>query len=311
MSARKTTNSSRPPAKLENKLVREILQQCTKNEIPPAIGMLKLTFACGNTEELDAVINKMTDGGSHGNGLAEKKIRALYAENRAACERIMTMPPPEPLSEPATAEARISWLRKSFDRWVEEDSSLSVALYTFGNPDLVRLATQEIIDVLDDWQLLGPEVAALQIGCGTGRVEALLGPNIRLAWGIDISPKMIASARKSLAGMDNVHFSECSGRDLSLFEANSFDLVYGVDSFPYIVEGGTELIESYFAEIARVLHPKGHLVIFHYSYRDDISRDCRDLRRLAKRYGFTVLREGVRPFTVWDGAVYQLQRDQN
>jgi ubiquinone/menaquinone biosynthesis C-methylase UbiE len=207
-----------------------------------------------------------------------------------------------------TEKARIARLRESFDKWVDEDAAMSVALYTFGNPRLIQKATQEIIDVLNDWGLLGPAVDALQIGCGTGRVEALLSPKVRLAWGIDISAKMIGAARQKVAGLANVRFSQCSGRELSLFQANSFDLVYAVDSFPYIVEAGAQLVNRHFAEVARVLRGGGHFVLFHYSYRGDQKRDCSDVRRLAAAYGYSVLREAVTPFTIWDGVGYHLQK---
>jgi ubiquinone/menaquinone biosynthesis C-methylase UbiE len=129
-----------------------------------------------------------------------------------------------------------------------------------------------------------------------------------LAWGIDISAKMIVAARQTLGGLDNVRLNQCSGRDLALFEANRFDLVYAVDSFPYIVEVGAKLVDRHFAEVARVLLPGGHFVIFHYSYRRDMARDCRDVRRLAAAHGYSVVREAVTPFTIWDGVGYQLQK---
>ena len=205
-------------------------------------------------------------------------------------------------------EARIDRLRATFDKWVEEDAALSVAAYTFGNPRLIQQATQEVIDVLDEWGLLGQEVDALQIGCGTGRIEALLGSRVRLAWGIDISAKMISAAHRNAAGPANIRFSQCSGRDLAPFEAKSFNLVYTVDSFPYIVQAGAELVDAHFAEVARVLRDSGHFVIFHYSYRADMARDSLDVRRLAAAHGYRVVREAVTPFTIWDGIGYHLQK---
>jgi len=207
-----------------------------------------------------------------------------------------------------TPDARIERLRESFDRWVEEDAILSVALYTFGDPGLIRKTTQEVVDVLEDWGVLGPDVDALQIGCGTGRIEQLLGSKVHLAWGIDISANMIRAATRQARNLQNIRFAECSGRDLTLFDENSFDLVYAVDSFPYIVEVGEELAERHFAETARVLRDGGHFVIFKYSYRDDPARDLNDLRRMAAAYGYAVLREAVTPFAIWDGVGYHLQK---
>jgi SAM-dependent methyltransferase len=119
---------------------------------------------------------------------------------------------------------------------------------------------------------------------------------------------MISNARQKVAGLENVRLRQCSGRDLAPFEANSFDLVYAVDSFPYIVEAGAKLVNRHFAEVARVLRGEGHFVIFHYSYRGDIERDRSDVRRLAEAHGYSVVREAVTPFTIWDGVGYQLQK---
>ena len=204
--------------------------------------------------------------------------------------------------------ARIDRLRESFDRWVEEDAGFSVALYTFGNPRLVHKTAEEVVDVLDEWGVLGPAVDALQIGCGAGRIEALLSRRVRSAWGIDISSKMIRAAREQTSGLDNVCFDECSGRDLTLFEADSFDLVYAVDSFPYIVEVGEELADRHFAEVARVLRDGGHFVILQYSYRGDPARDLSDVRQMASAYGYSIVRGAATPFKIWDGVGYHLQK---
>jgi len=299
---------SRLPARVKNVWLPEILDSCARKEISPAIALLKLMFLGRHSADLEAIVKLTIKAGAIQNDAGFAEICALYEENRAACERAMTLSQPEPVTESMTSDARISRVRESFDRWVEEDAALSVALYTFGNPRLIQKATQEIIDLLAEWGLLGPTVDALQIGCGTGRVEALLSPKVRLAWGIDISAKMISAAQQKVAGLDNVCLSQCSGRDLTLFAANSFDLVYAVDSFPYIEESGAELVERHFAEVARVLREGGHFVIFHYSYRDDEDADRRDVRRLAAAHGYSVIREAVTPFTIWDGVVYHLQK---
>ena len=287
--------------------VPKILDSCARNEISPAITLLRLTSVSPDPTSLEAAVDLAVRTAATRLNLALAEVAALYLENRSACERVMTMSIPKPAMEPMTANARITQFRDAFDSWVQEDADLSVAAYTFGNPRLVQQATQEVVDVLEAWRLLGPMVDALQIGCGTGRIEALLGPKVRLAWGIDISAKMIKKAEEITAGVPNVRFIRCSGRDLDAFDANSFDLVYAVDSFPYIVQAGEEVVQHYFKEVARVLRPSGHFVIFQYSYRGDLSRDRSEIRRLATAYGYSIIREALTPFTIWDGIAYQLQ----
>lgn len=307
-SSERTNEGLRLPARVKNVSVPKIIDSCVSKEISPAIALLKLMFVSRTPADLEALVKLVLEAAAARNNRALAEVCELFAENHEACERAMTMPEPEPMTDSMTTGERIAWLRESFDRWVEEDAALSVALYTFGNPRLIHQATQEVIDVLDEWGLLGPAVDTLQIGCGTGRIEALLSPRVHLAWGIDISAKMIERAREKLAGLDNVRLSECSGRDLALFGVNSFDLVYAVDSFPYIVEAGAELVDRHFAEVARVLRDGGHFVMFHYSYRGDTARDCDDVRLLAAAHGYEVVREAMRPFTVWDGVGYHLRK---
>lgn len=308
MRSPKTIDRSALPARVRKSVVPAILDSCVKNEISPAIALLKLMFVSRNSADLEAVMKLVAEAEAARHHAALAEISALYEENRPAYERIATLPQPEPMTGSMTDEARIAWVRDSFDAWVESDAALSVALYTFGNPRLIHEATQEVIDVLDEWGVIGPAVDALQIGCGTGRVEALLSPRVRSACGIDISAKMIRTARQKVASLKNVRFKQCSGRDLALFKANSFDLVYAVDSFPYIVEVGPELIDRHFAEAARVLRDSGHFVIFNYSYRSGIARDRNEVRRMAAAHGYSVVREAVKPFTIWDGVAYHLQK---
>lgn len=307
-SPRETIDRSRLPAMVKKLWVPAILDSCVRNEISPAIALLRLIFGSRNSSDLKVVMKLVAEAAATRGDLALEEICALYEENQLACKRIMILPEPKPMTESMTTDARIARLRESFDAWVEEDAGLSVALYAFGNPRLIHKATQEVTDVLDEWRLLGPAVDALQIGCGTGRVEALLANRVRLAWGIDISAKMIHTAQQKAAGLNNVKFSQCSGRDLAPFEANRFDLVYAVDSFPYIVEVGPELVDRHFAEVARVLREGGHFVIFHYAYGTDVASDCSDVRRMAAAHGYSVVREAVTPFTIWDGVGYHLQK---
>jgi hypothetical protein len=52
----------------------------------------------------------------------------------------------------------------------------------------------------------------------------------------------------------------------------------------------------------------GALAILNYSYRGDLDADRQAVADLSQRYGFTVLRNGTRDFTLWDGATFLLRR---
>ncbi len=136
---------------------------------------------------------------------------------------------------------------------------------------------------------------------------AAIAPRVGEAHGTDISPKMIETAGRWCAGHPNVHLHLSSGRDLSPFPDNRFDVVLSVDSFPYIYGGGPELVLTHFQEAARVLRPGGSFVILNFSYRSDVDLDRRDVRWLADLVGYDVESPGERPFRLWDADAYHLR----
>lgn len=117
---------------------------------------------------------------------------------------------------------------------------------------------------------------------------------------------MINIALMRCEPLANVHLLKTSGHDLREFVDHSFDTAIAVDTFPYLNQSGTALVESYFAEVSRVLKPNGDFVILNYSYRGDDQADRTDVRRMAKDYGFEVLTFGERPFSIWDGFAFRL-----
>src|SRR5262249_49737180 len=136
--------------------------------------------------------------------------------------------------------------------------------------------------------------AALDVGCGTGRITTALAQELELAIGVDVSSAMLNVARRSGAAFDNAHFVKTSGRDLGAFGDCVFDLVCAVDSFPYLFISG--LADLHVREAARVLKPGGNLVILNYSYRADEDADRADILRLARECALTIRRNGTRDF---------------
>jgi SAM-dependent methyltransferase len=96
------------------------------------------------------------------------------------------------------------------------------------------------------------EVADL--GCGPGRITAHLRSLGVNAFGVDLSPKMIAVARRS---HPDLRFEEGSMTALDLADES----VGGVVAWYSTVHTPPELLPTVFAEIHRVLAPGGHLLI--------------------------------------------------
>ncbi|MBW8876768.1 MAG: class I SAM-dependent methyltransferase [Acidobacteria bacterium] len=291
-------------------VAREVLLDLLAGEISPVITLSRLLLALGWPSEVDEVLAEVAQNWGRPLHPSLHEVARLLQDHREGCERVATMlrEHPDPDVSTSPAEDVIAACRSFFDRSVERHETASVAAYSLGDPELLARATREVVDLLERWEILGADRRTLEIGCGIGRMQAALAPRVAEAHGIDISPRMIEAARRRCADLPNVHLAVSSGRDLAGFDAESLDLVLAVDSFPYIFQAGPALAEAHFHEAARVLRPGGDFVLFNYSYRDDLTGDRRDVHRLARAAGFTVVVAGAQLFKFWDGVAFRMRK---
>jgi SAM-dependent methyltransferase len=208
----------------------------------------------------------------------------------------------------SAADDPVGAIRHQFDSAVALAPEASVALYCLGSADILDRATDEIVSRLAEWQLLRCDSTVLDIGCGIGRIERALAPQVGAIVGIDVSPGMIEEAQRRCRDLVNVAFAQCNGRDLARYHDGAFDLVLAVDSFPYLYAADPEVVARHLQDCARVLRPNGTVVILNFSYRGDAEADRRDLERLAAVNGFLIQRAGTRDFSLWDGQTFLLSR---
>ncbi len=104
---------------------------------------------------------------------------------------------------------------------------------------------------------LGGRDAALEIGCGPGRLMRPLSRYFKEIHGVDVSDEMIKLAHERLRGTPNAHPHHTSGSDLSRFADASFDFVYSYAVFQHIPS--RDVVFSYLREARRVLKPGGIL----------------------------------------------------
>jgi SAM-dependent methyltransferase len=213
-------------------------------------------------------------------------------------------------TEPVPGGDAVARWAASFDAVAKISPAASVALYSLGREDLLERATREVVDFLRGERLLGRERCSLEIGCGIGRFLAAMAPELARVVGVDVSSNMLAQARQRCKGYTNVELFHGDGRRFGTFPSEGFDLILGVDSFPYLVAAGEDVVRSNVEEARRLLRPEGRLLIFNYSYRGDEEVDQRDVARLAFDTGLEVQRCGERPFQFWDGAIYDLARPE-
>jgi ubiquinone/menaquinone biosynthesis C-methylase UbiE len=285
-------------------LATAILDRIHARELSPAMGLMELLIAM---EDAALVTSLVAERATSSPRVAE--VAALLDEHAPGCGRIVSMlqsggdSPPEN----GSVEEGIAFSRKLFDWSVQQSEEASVALYSLGSPALLRAATEEIAAQLEAWGSLGEAKSALDIGCGIGRMEQALAPQLGRIDGIDVSPAMIAVARRRCGALPNALFSVCSGLDLRAFDDACFDLVLAVDSFPYLVQSGMALVATHFAEARRVLRPNGELVVLNFSYRDDLAADRATVDAFARAHGFDVLVAGTTPFAIWSGSAFRMK----
>jgi SAM-dependent methyltransferase len=98
----------------------------------------------------------------------------------------------------------------------------------------------------------------LELGAGSGRATAFLARSAGFVAALDLSPEMIAAARRRLAGASNVVLAVADMREAEL--RARFDLVAAVDDpFVHLVEDDER--QRAFATAARHLAPGGRFIL--------------------------------------------------
>jgi SAM-dependent methyltransferase len=116
-----------------------------------------------------------------------------------------------------------------------------------------------VVDALVELAALRTGERVLDLGTGTGavaqRAAGIVGPSGRVV-GVDISPEMLALARRSAASLGLWNLTLLEGRAESIpAEDASFDIVLACLSMMYVIDR-----EAAAGQIARVLKPRGRLV---------------------------------------------------
>ncbi|MBV8492795.1 MAG: methyltransferase domain-containing protein [Alphaproteobacteria bacterium] len=278
---------------------RPVLARYLGGEISAEIALMQLLLALGGMRPLRECLAAMP---GHA---ATRALQAVMASNETALVGAAR------LVESGLARERtggIARVREQFDRAVAISPEAAVALYSLGSAATLERATAELVARLDEWQLLGPDLTALDIGCGIGRLEVALASRLRAITGVDVSPGMIAQARERCAGLANVDFGVCDGTGLAIFAGRQFDLILAVDAFPYLVAADPALPEHHITDAAALLSAGGALAILNFSYRGDLDANRHEVAALAARHGFELIRNGTRDFTLWDGATFLLRK---
>jgi SAM-dependent methyltransferase len=114
------------------------------------------------------------------------------------------------------------------------------------------------VDRLGQLGICSGQNAALDFGCGVGRLTAALAGHFGSVTGVDLAEPMLAQARSLHADTDRCTFVRNDAPDLSVFPDATFDLVYCSLVLQHLPPG---LAAGYLREFVRVSRPGGAIVI--------------------------------------------------
>jgi SAM-dependent methyltransferase len=150
-------------------------------------------------------------------------------------------------------------MRADWNRRAAEDANYYVA---FGrrqqsNEEFFSTADGTVQQLLAELGRFAGRDAALEIGCGPGRLMRPLSRYFKEIHGVDVSDEMIRLAHERLARTANAFAQQCSGADLAMYPDGKFDFVYSYAVFQHIPS--REVVFGYLRDAFRVLKPGGIL----------------------------------------------------
>ena len=163
-----------------------------------------------------------------------------------------------------TGDAVLGAMRADWNQRAEEDANYYVAFgrknqsadeFFSSGADQVRAFETELKRrPVAFWR----DAAALEVGCGPGRLLRPLSHRFKELHGIDVSDEMLRRAEANLRGVPNIRLHHASNSTLSSFADGSLAFIYSYAVFQHIPS--REVVMNYLAEAVRALQPGGLFV---------------------------------------------------
>ena len=285
-------------------VLRDVLTRYLASEISGESTLMHFILRLGGTRALTPTLQDLAAAAPESGKVAQ--LVSLATANSHHLARVTALVECGLADFPTTGGRGVCAIRAQCDQAVAIAPEASVALYSLGSSEILDRATDEIMARLVDWNLLRSDLVVLDLGCGIGRIEPVLAPQVREITGIDISSRMLDEARWRCRDLANVSFEQCNGQDLEVLAGRSFDLIMAIDSFPCMFAADPKIPARHIHDCRHLLRPGGSLMILNFSYRGDDQADKRDMMELAETNGFIVERLGTRDFSLWDGVTFLL-----
>ena len=150
-------------------------------------------------------------------------------------------------------------MRADWNRRADEDANYYAAFGRRGQDDREFLSTGSDVvrDLTRELKRAPGRSAALEIGCGPGRLMRPMSRHFGRIYGVDVSDQMICLAHERLRDVPNAFACHNSGADLASFPDETFDFVYSYAVFQHIPS--KEVVFQYLREARRVLKRGGIL----------------------------------------------------
>jgi 2-polyprenyl-3-methyl-5-hydroxy-6-metoxy-1,4-benzoquinol methylase len=135
------------------------------------------------------------------------------------------------------------------------------AVCSYGMPEFYnRMIHFSQYLALAPWLRVGPETRVLDVGCGVGRWSRLLASRGASVTGVDLSPTMIAEARRRASRAGLAGRCRFLVQDLAHLDAGgTHDLILGVTVLQHILDPAA--LRAAVERLAAHLAPKGRLVL--------------------------------------------------
>lgn len=280
----------------------DTIDECAEGSLPITIALMDLSARSSGPAEIEGLIRKVLDSGKLGQAARERlqsleELSHRHPNAREIAERMAALATTRP-----DGMGEAEYWAAEFDRAVAVSSEASVALYSFGDPLLLRQITEELVGKLVEWGVLRGESRVLDYGCGIGRVTEQLAAHAAEIVAVDVSSGMLDVARTRLAGIGNVRLDHA--RALLADKGDSrFDLILLVDVAPYLSD-----VTPLLAELLGRLASGASLIVMNWSYDLGLAEQRARARAFAQQNELVIVSNGTAEFSLWDGKVFHFRK---